>query len=1120
MERYYKFVLFFLVFIEIAQTCLCANSHVPCIEQERQALLHFKASLSQDSPNKLSSWKGTHCCQWKGINCDNVTGHVIKLDLMTPCNIPFRPQQGELLDYLSYNSFGATMDCFPVVAPNISSSLLQLEHLTYLDLTGNNFSESPIPMFIGSMGRLEYLSLSGACFSGMIPNSIENLKNLHFLDLSFNNYVSYNPEFVVMRELQMNDDIRWISKLHSLKHLDLSYVRLTEIHNLFQVLNTLPSLLHLSLHYCGIDNSLIPRYALQNMTSLVYLDLSWNELYGPFPESFQNMTSIESLYLSYNSFTFIPTWFSDFEKLTLLDLSYNGLHGPISEAFRNMTSIESLYLSSNNFTLVPWWFCNFEKLTLLDLSENSLTSIPPQLSELKRLVHLNLESNQLTLKKCFVSSIITNMCRLKELDLSQNKLQGELMGHFELSGCNTYDLERLDLEDNGITDRLPTWLGQLENLKYLYFGSNLLHGPIPLSMRKLSKLEWLDLSNNLFEEVLSSNIGLPVNLTYLDLSSNKFYGSIPQSLCNLENLSVLDLSKNSFTGLIPESISQLVDLQELDLSNNSFNGSIPESISQLLNLEILGLSSNKFNGSIPQSLGKLGKLYSLDLSNNSFNGIIPESFGQLFNLQYIDISSNKLDGIMPMKKGCLLNLRYLNLSHNQIRGSLPKNIGHIMLSLENLFLENNHLNGSIPTSLCQCQLINIDISKNNLSGKIPNCWEDNEGWSEINFSFNKLTGAFPSSFGNLSSLFWLHLNNNSLQGELPMSFRNLKQLLILDLGENQLSGSIPSSWTTNTFPLLQVLRLRQNMLSGSIPSQLCQLKSLKILDLSKNKLQGSIPRCIGNLEGMTLEKSISSSVHTQSYRLIAEAPQMWSNEILTEVHAEPPTATEFEWSTQDVTEVVKGMELEYTKILKLVVNMDLSENNLVGSIPNEITWLTGLHGLNLSNNQLKGEIPQLIGDMKSLESLDMSHNQLSGRIPETMSALTSLSHLNLSHNNLSGPIPKDNQFLTLDDPSIYDYNPYLCGFPLPMCPGDILHGTSERKGDEDEDVVEKVLFYFVIALGFATGLWGFIGTLWFKKNWRHAYFRRVEDVADKIYVAFVIKVPKIKKKMMRNHVNG
>ena len=272
-----------------------------------------------------------------------------------------------------------------------------------------------------------------------------------------------------------------------------------------------------------------------------------------------------------------------------------------------------------------------------------------------------------------------------------------------------------------------------------------------------------------------------------------------------------------------------------------------------------------------------------------------------------------------MKKKWHLNSRYLNLSHNQIGGSLPKNIGHMMPYLENLFLGNNHLNGSIPTSLCQSQLNNLDLSKNNLSGEIPNCWEDNQGWLiEINLSSNKLAGTFPSSFKNLFSLFWLHLNNNSLQGELPTSFGYLKQLLILDLGENQLSGSIPSSWTTFTFPSLQVLRLRQNMFSGSIPSQLCQLKSLQILDLSRNKLQGPIPRCIGSLEGMRLGKSISS-IHIHSYESIADASKIWSNEFLTEVDGQPPTAivvdaqtptaSDDEWSNQDVTEMVKGMEL-------------------------------------------------------------------------------------------------------------------------------------------------------------------------------------------------------------------
>jgi len=35
---------------------------------------------------------------------------------------------------------------------------------------------------------------------------------------------------------------------------------------------------------------------------------------------------------------------------------------------------------------------------------------------------------------------------------------------------------------------------------------------------------------------------------------------------------------------------------------------------------------------------------------------------------------------------------------------------------------------------------------------------------------------------------------------------------------------------------------------------------------------------------------------------------------------------------------------------------------------------------------------------------------------------------------------------------------------------------------------EKSLFYAVIALGFITGFWVFFGTLFLKRDWRHAYF--------------------------------
>ncbi|GFQ08618.1 phytosulfokine receptor 1 [Phtheirospermum japonicum] len=127
---------------------------------------------------------------------------------------------------------------------------------------------------------------------------------------------------------------------------------------------------------------------------------------------------------------------------------------------------------------------------------------------------------------------------------------------------------------------------------------------------------------------------------------------------------------------------------------------------------------------------------------------------------------------------------------------------------------------------------------------------------------------------------------------------------------------------------------------------------------------------------------------------------------------------------------MKGVMMEYTKTLGYLVNLDLSSNHLVGDIPPELTNLTGLIGLNMSNNHLGGRIPRKIGDMQSLESLDLSSNNLSETIPESLSKLTSLSHLNLSNNDLSRRIPTGPQLQTLNNPSIYESNPGLCGDPL------------------------------------------------------------------------------------------
>ena len=88
-----------------------------------------------------------------------------------------------------------------------------------------------------------------------------------------------------------------------------------------------------------------------------------------------------------------------------------------------------------------------------------------------------------------------------------------------------------------------------------------------------------------------------------------------------------------------------------------------------------------------------------------------------------------------------------------------------------------------------------------------------------------------------------------------------------------------------------------------------------------------------------------------------------------------------------------------------VANLSLTSQGLTGSIPADLSGLTGLTRLNLSNNRLSGSIPSGLSSLTGLTRLDLSGNELSGSIPPGLSRLTGLTWLDLSDNDLSGSIP-------------------------------------------------------------------------------------------------------------------
>lgn len=88
-----------------------------------------------------------------------------------------------------------------------------------------------------------------------------------------------------------------------------------------------------------------------------------------------------------------------------------------------------------------------------------------------------------------------------------------------------------------------------------------------------------------------------------------------------------------------------------------------------------------------------------------------------------------------------------------------------------------------------------------------------------------------------------------------------------------------------------------------------------------------------------------------------------------------------------------------------ITTLNLSSNNLVGTIPNEIGDLQYLQVLQLTFNNLTGPLPSTIGQLQNLTALWLTYNSLSGPIPSTIGQLTNLVQLLLGHNQFSGTIP-------------------------------------------------------------------------------------------------------------------
>ncbi len=88
-----------------------------------------------------------------------------------------------------------------------------------------------------------------------------------------------------------------------------------------------------------------------------------------------------------------------------------------------------------------------------------------------------------------------------------------------------------------------------------------------------------------------------------------------------------------------------------------------------------------------------------------------------------------------------------------------------------------------------------------------------------------------------------------------------------------------------------------------------------------------------------------------------------------------------------------------------LVNIQLPNNNVIGTLPESIGNLIDLNLLDLSNNGIQGGLPPSLGSLLDLDVLLLPNNGLTGELPPALGSLSNLTRMDLSNNNLESQIP-------------------------------------------------------------------------------------------------------------------
>ncbi|GAB1603359.1 chaoptin-like [Argonauta hians] len=210
----------------------------------------------------------------------------------------------------------------------------------------------------------------------------------------------------------------------------------------------------------------------------------------------------------------------------------------------NLLSLNKLSLKSCGIFRISWGaFVNLNNLQELDLSKNFLASIPPEISRLRKLRKLVLNSNQIN---SIPENTFHNLKHLRELHLVSNQLLSATSIHKDSFSGLANSLRLIDFSNNDMTAVPIHGLQNMDSLETLILSDNRILHLANGSFNGTFRLKKLDISGNRMQIEEHMFSGLEDSLDTLYMKNAKLDRMPVTALKHLHKLTYIDVSLNNF----------------------------------------------------------------------------------------------------------------------------------------------------------------------------------------------------------------------------------------------------------------------------------------------------------------------------------------------------------------------------------------------------------------------------------------------------------------------------------------------------------------------------------------------------------------------------------------------